>query len=132
MPLFGSRMVCETANYKHIEETKKKFAEREESLGEWVKEKSERKAALHELKVMTRRASQSRSRSNSISRSRKNSIVASTLPDSSSQDTQELPPNILTGQSEEDKDSVPKKMEAGKIVNQPSIPNISIEQPPEV
>ena len=77
-------------------------------------------------------ASQSRSRSNSISRSRKNSIVASTLPEPSSQDTQELPPNILTGQSEEDKDSVPKKMEAGKIVNQPSIPNISIEQPPEV
>ena len=28
------RMVCETGNYKHIEETKKKFAEREESLGE--------------------------------------------------------------------------------------------------
>ena len=34
MPLFGSRMVCETANYKYIEERDKKFAEREESLGE--------------------------------------------------------------------------------------------------
>ena len=34
MPLFGARMVCETGSYKHVEETKKKFAQREENLGE--------------------------------------------------------------------------------------------------
>ena len=34
MPVFGARMVCETANYKYIEERDKKFAQREESLGE--------------------------------------------------------------------------------------------------
>merc|ERR1719167_1032263 len=67
-------MVCETANYKYIEERDKKFAQREESLGDWVKEKSERKAALKELKNKTRRASVSKSRSNSVSRSRSNSI----------------------------------------------------------
>jgi hypothetical protein len=33
MPVWGNRMVCETANYKHIEEKKKEFLEREDSLG---------------------------------------------------------------------------------------------------
>lgn len=32
MPLFGSRMVCETASYKYIEERDRKFAERENKL----------------------------------------------------------------------------------------------------
>jgi len=66
MPLFGSRMVCETANYKHIEETKRKFAQREETLGDWAKEKNERKAALQELKLQTKQVSESRSRRNSL------------------------------------------------------------------
>merc|ERR1712038_1691464 len=66
MPLFGARMVCETANYKHIEETKRKFAQREETLGDWAKEKSERKAALQELKLQTKQVSESRSRRNSL------------------------------------------------------------------
>jgi len=61
MPVFGSRMVCETANYKYIEERDKKFAEREESLGEWVREKGERKAALKDLRMKTRQASISKS-----------------------------------------------------------------------
>jgi hypothetical protein len=34
MPVFGARMVCETANYKYAEERDKKFAQREENLGE--------------------------------------------------------------------------------------------------
>jgi hypothetical protein len=29
MPVWGNRMVCETANYKHIEEKKKEMLERE-------------------------------------------------------------------------------------------------------
>ena len=37
MPLFGSRMVCETANYKYIEKRDKKFAKRENVLRRYVK-----------------------------------------------------------------------------------------------
>ena len=32
MPVFGARMVCETANYKYIEERDRQFAERENKL----------------------------------------------------------------------------------------------------
>lgn len=35
MPVWGNRMVCETANYKHIEEKKKEFLERENTLGRY-------------------------------------------------------------------------------------------------
>ncbi len=37
MPLFGSRMVCETANYKYIEKRDKKFAKRENVLRRYVR-----------------------------------------------------------------------------------------------
>merc|ERR1711892_151777 len=56
-------MVCETANYKYIEERDRRFAQREESLGEWVREKGERRAALKDLKMKTRQASISKSTS---------------------------------------------------------------------
>ncbi|XP_059090393.1 uncharacterized protein LOC131886153 [Tigriopus californicus] len=48
MPLFGARMVCETANVKHIEKHKKEMLERETKLGEWEKEKAERIDKLRE------------------------------------------------------------------------------------
>ncbi len=37
MPLFGSRMVCQTASYKYIEERDRKFAERENKLARYVR-----------------------------------------------------------------------------------------------
>jgi len=49
MPLFGNRMVVATANYKHIEEKKKEFFERESRLGRWVTERKARKEKLREL-----------------------------------------------------------------------------------
>ena len=51
MPLFGNRMVVATANYKHIEEKKKEFFERESRLGRWVTERKARKEKLRELQV---------------------------------------------------------------------------------
>lgn len=48
MPLFGARMVCETANIKHIEKHKKEMLEREAKLEEWEKEKAERIDKLRE------------------------------------------------------------------------------------
>jgi len=49
MPLFGNRMVVATANYKHIEEKKKEFFDRESRLGRWVTERKARKEKLREL-----------------------------------------------------------------------------------
>ena len=57
MPVWGNRMVCETANYKHIEEKKKEFLDRENSLGQWMKEKTERKRRLHRLNERIRQGS---------------------------------------------------------------------------
>lgn len=57
MPVFGNRMVCKTASYKYIKERDQKNLERETKLGRWVKEKTERKAALHDLKERVRQAS---------------------------------------------------------------------------
>ena len=51
MPLFGNRMVVATANYKHIEEKKKEFFERETRLGRWVSERKARKEKLQALQV---------------------------------------------------------------------------------
>lgn len=53
MPLFGNRMVVATANYKHIEEKKKEFFDRESRLGRWVTERKARKEKLRELQVLT-------------------------------------------------------------------------------
>ena len=36
MPLFGSRMVCETANYKYIERRDKNFGKRENALKRYI------------------------------------------------------------------------------------------------
>ena len=52
MPLFGNRMVVATANYKHIEEKKKEFFDRESRLGRWVTERKARKEKLRELQVL--------------------------------------------------------------------------------
>ena len=52
MPLFGNRMVVATANYKHIEEKKKEFFERETRLGRWVSERKARKEKLQALQVI--------------------------------------------------------------------------------
>ena len=57
MPVWGNRMVCETANYKHIEEKKKEFEDRESSLGKWASEKAERKRRLSQLNDVIRKAS---------------------------------------------------------------------------
>ena len=79
-------------------------------------------------------ASQSRSRSNSISRSRKNSLVT-TAPHSpeASKTNQDISPEIQNEQSDEDKNTVPQQKEACKNINIKSpIPNINVEEPPEV
>ena len=52
MPLFGNRMVVATANYKHIQEKKQEFFERESKLGKWVSERKERKEKLRALQVI--------------------------------------------------------------------------------
>jgi hypothetical protein len=45
MPLFGSRMVCQTASYKYIEERDRKFAERENKLARYVRDAQIKKAS---------------------------------------------------------------------------------------
>ena len=45
-------MVVATANYKHIEEKKKEFFDRESRLGRWVTERKARKEKLRELQVL--------------------------------------------------------------------------------
>jgi len=57
MPLFGNRMVVATANYKHIEEKKKEFFDRESGLGRWVTERKARKEKLRELQERIRQNS---------------------------------------------------------------------------
>ena len=57
MPLFGSRMVCETANYKYIEQRKRDLFEREMKLAQWYKEKAERKKRLREARERLRQGS---------------------------------------------------------------------------
>ena len=52
MPLFGNRMVVATANYKHIQEKKQEFFERESRLGKWVSDRKERKEKLKVLQVI--------------------------------------------------------------------------------
>ena len=49
MPLFGNRMIVQTANYKHIQKFNKDMAEREDSLSKWFNEKTERKKNLKRL-----------------------------------------------------------------------------------
>ena len=57
MPLFGNRMVCETANYKHIQERKQDMFERETKLAQWYKDKAERKQRLRDAKERLRQGS---------------------------------------------------------------------------
>ena len=78
-------------------------------------------------------ASQSRSRSNSISRSRKNSLVTTALhsPEASTSN-QDIPPEIQNEQSDEDKNTVPQQKEVLKNIIKSPIPNINVEEPPEV
>lgn len=58
MPVFGNRYVCETANYKHMEEKKAEFDEREEKLGQWAKVKY--KLGLRRIKTKWIRVNSSR------------------------------------------------------------------------
>ena len=78
-------------------------------------------------------ASQSRSRSNSISRSRKNSLVTTALhsPEASTSN-RDIPPEIQNEQSDEDKNTVPQQKEVLKNIIKSPIPNINVEEPPEV
>ena len=77
-------------------------------------------------------ASQSRSRSNSISRSRKNSLINSALnsPESSKLN-QERPP-LQNELSNDEGNSEPQSKEACINNIKSPIPNINIEEPPEV
>ena len=50
-------MVCETANYKHMEEKRKEILDRENSLAKWMKENAERKQRLQNLNDRIRQGS---------------------------------------------------------------------------
>lgn len=50
MPIFGARMVCETADIKHIQKVQKETMERETRLGQWADEKALRLKRLRILK----------------------------------------------------------------------------------
>ena len=78
-------------------------------------------------------ASQSRSRSNSISRSRKNSLVTTALHSpEASKSNQDISPEIQNEPYDEDKHTVPQQKEACKNIIKSPIPNINVEEPPEV
>ena len=50
MPVFGNRMVCETANVKRQQERRQNMKEREEKLAKWFTEKEKRKQQLRSLR----------------------------------------------------------------------------------
>ena len=84
MPVFGNRMIVETANYKHVEKFKKDVADREDKLGRWMKEKTERKKNLEKLHERIRQNSiySNDSRLGDEATSRRGSIVSESKRDS--------------------------------------------------
>ena len=57
MPLFGSRMVCETANVQRMHKRRKEMEEREERLAQWAKEKAARKERIRSMQEIARKGS---------------------------------------------------------------------------
>jgi hypothetical protein len=83
MPVFGNRVVLETANYKHVQEFKQGITNREDALAEWSKSQKERKEKLEALKgkiIRSRRGSNASAVSR-ISEQDNKSVVAKTEED---------------------------------------------------
>ena len=79
MPVFGNRMVCETANVKRQQERRQNMREREEKLAKWFTEKEKRKQQLRALRGLDgpapRRLS-STSTCSSMSQARRDSAMS--------------------------------------------------------
>lgn len=56
MPVFGNRMVVQTANYKHVQKVKEDMEKREEALGKWSEEKAARIERLRSMGIVRPRA----------------------------------------------------------------------------